>query len=436
MTRSSRLFSGTFALLAIVAAVIVAIWYFGPRGASGVDRSAVLRQYTDIAHAVYADSLTAAKALQRKVDALLADPSPQTLSAARKAWRAARVPYMQSEVFRFGNPPVDAWEGQVNAWPLDEGLIDYVATDYVYEQGNSAGQANLIANPRIQVGSRAVDATELTPDLLADLNEIGGSEANVASGYHAIEFLLWGQDLHGTDAGAGERPASDYLAGPACTDGEASAPAKHCERRRAFLAAATQLLVRDLEYMTAQWAPDGNNNYRAQFLQDLDADEALRRVLFGMGSLALGELAGERMKVALIAHSTEDEHDCFSDNTHNSHYYDALGIANVYHGAYERLDGSLVEGPGIQNLLAAEAPEQAQAFNGRLDAALADVHELVAAAESGTHFDQLIAPGNAKGNARVQQAIDSLAQLAAQIEAAAATLGVRNLNPDTAGHEF
>ena len=27
------------------------------------------------------------------------------------------------------------------------------------------------------------------------LHEIGGNEANVATGYHAIEFLLWGQDL-------------------------------------------------------------------------------------------------------------------------------------------------------------------------------------------------------------------------------------------------
>jgi len=158
-------------------------------------------------------------------DRLIASPSDANLKAAKEAWYAARVPYQQSEAFRFGNTLVDDWEGQVNAWPLDEGLIDYVESDdYQYELGNAGATANIIASTSINVGGEQLDVSTLTAELLANLNEIGGSEANVASGYHAIEFLLWGQDLNGFDAGNGERPVSDYQQGKDCTNG-------NCDRR-------------------------------------------------------------------------------------------------------------------------------------------------------------------------------------------------------------
>ncbi len=317
----------------------------------------VVGHYADLAHANYQDALVAARTLDERIDALLAEPNDATLAAARQAWREARIPYQQSEVFRFGNAVVDDWEGQLNAWPLDEGMIDYVAgDDYQHELGNAGATANIIANERIQVAGESLDVSELTPELLADLNEIGGSEANVATGYHAIEFLLWGQDLHGFEAGNGERPASDYMSGDACTHG-------HCDRRGAYLDAASDLLVDDLEWMVAQWVPDQDDNYRQALLAE-SPEEGLRRMLFGMGSLSLGELAGERMKVALEANSVEDEHDCFSDNTHNSHYYNGQGIQNVYTGTYQRLDGSTLEGPALSDLVAAE--------DSTLDATLTD----------------------------------------------------------------
>src|SRR5262245_21408179 len=92
-----------------------------------IDPSAVIKSYAGMARAVYADSLAGAKALRKVIGEMLARPSPETLAAARKSWIDARVPYLQSEAFRFTDPVVDAWEGKVNAWPLDEGLIDYVA---------------------------------------------------------------------------------------------------------------------------------------------------------------------------------------------------------------------------------------------------------------------------------------------------------------------
>ena len=387
----------------------------------------VINHYADLALAAYSDALSEARELRGQIDALLAQPNEQTLAAARQAWRDARVPYMQTEVFRFGNAVVDEWEGQVNAWPLDEGLIDYVADDYQAVMGNPGARANIIASQSLKIGEQQLDLSELDADLLASLNELGGSEVNVATGYHAIEFLLWGQDLNGTDAGAGERPATDFATGEAATGG-------HNDRRRDYLTVVTDLLIRDLEAMVAEWQPD-QDNYRADLAAD-SVENGLRKMLFGMGSLSLGELAGERMKVALAAHSPEDEHDCFSDNTHFSHFYNAKGIENVYLGEYQRVNGDTLSGPSLSDLVATSEPQLDEALKADLDASEAALQALVDSAASGVHFDQLIAPGNAEGAAIVNGAIDALVEQTTRIEKAALVLDIQALNPDTANHSF
>lgn len=389
---------------------------------------AVVKHYADIAHAVFSDAHTAALKLQDAVDALLANPTEETLQAAKAAWIAARVPYMQSEVFRFGNPVVDDWEGQLNAWPLDEGMIDYVKGDYQHALGNPGATANIIANKELQIGEDKIDVSEITGEKLASLNELAGSEANVATGYHAIEFLLWGQDLNGTNAGAGERPVSDFIEGEGCTG-------DNCDRRRAFLKAATELLVSDLEEMVGEWKAGVADNYRAS-LEKESAENGLRKMFFGMGSLSLGELAGERMKVALEANSPEDEHDCFSDNTHNSHYYNAKGIRNVYLGEYERIDGTKMTGPSLASLVEGAAPEVNSTLKTDLETTEAKLRVLVESAENGEAFDQLIGPDNSEGQEKVRAAIGALVQQTGSIEKAAAALGISDLNPDTADHEF
>ena len=204
--------------------------------------------YADIAQAGYTDSLDTAKTLKLAVDAFLARPTEDSLRAARAAWIAARIPYMQTEAYRFGNAIVDDWEGKVNAWPLDEGLIDYVASSYGTESAeNALYVANVIANTTLTIGGKKLDTAKITKELLAEtLQEAGGVEANVATGYHAVEFLLWGQDLNGTGPGNGARPASDFDT-KNCTNG-------NCARRAQYLRAATDLLVDDLAWMAAQWA--------------------------------------------------------------------------------------------------------------------------------------------------------------------------------------
>ena len=399
--------------------------------ASQVDETAskaVVNHYADLALAVFSDAASTGKALQSAIDALLANPNDDTLKAAREAWLAARTPYMQSEVFRFGNAVVDDWEGQMNAWPLDEGLIDYVATDYQHALGNPGASANIIANTEIQVGEDTLDVSTITPELLASLNELGGSEANVATGYHAIEFLLWGQDLNGTNPGAGERPATDFVVGEGATGG-------NTERRRAFIKAASDLLVSDLDAMVVQWQAGNADNYRAELQADT-AENGLRKMFFGMGSLSLGELAGERMKVALEANSTEDEHDCFSDNTHNSHFYNAKGIRNVYLGEYKKVDGSTLSGPSLSSLVVKADAAADNTLKADLAATEGKLQALVDSANNGQHFDQLIAADNTEGQQIVRDAIAALVKQTGAIEQAAGKLGISDLNPDTADHSF
>ncbi len=213
--------------------------------AGNVDAKAVVITYANIARAGYEDSLITAKALQKAVDVLIAEPTDANLKNARAAWIAARTPYQQTEAFRFGNTAVDDWEGKVNAWPLDEGLIDYVAKDYGNaSEDNGYYAVNVIANSKFTVNGSMVDASNISPKLLSDtLHEAGDIEANVATGYHAVEFLLWGQDLNGTGPGAGNRPASDFDT-KNCTG-------NNCDRRIAYLTAATRLLISDLEDMIA-----------------------------------------------------------------------------------------------------------------------------------------------------------------------------------------
>ena len=376
----------------------------------------VVKTYADIALAKFEDSLTTAKSLRRAVERLVANPSEATLEAARKAWLAARVPYQQTEVYRFGNRIVDDWEGKVNAWPLDEGLIDYVARDYGAESDdNNLYVANVIANKKLKIGGRNVDASTITREFLSEkLHEADGVEANVATGYHAIEFLLWGQDLNGSDAGAGQRPASDFDT-KNCTGG-------NCSRRVQYLAAAMNLLIDDLTWMVAQWTANGTAR---KWLLAGDGSRGLIAMLTGMGSLSYGELAGERMKLGLVLHDPEEEHDCFSDNTHNSHYYNVVGILNVYLGRYEGLGGRRVVGPSLSVLVKTADAGIDVRMRAALAKSVAAFSALVTRAETVEAYDQMIGEGNQAGNKAVQAAIDTLLQLTKEIERAIAALKLK-----------
>lgn len=405
-------------------------------GPSAEEKRAVVNHYADIALAVFESARDDAQDLNDALASFLTNPTTASLEAAKSAYVVARSSYQQSEVLRFdeafvSNAPdsdgglasVDSWEGQLNAWPLDEALIDYVDGDY--SGASPDGGGNIVASTSLVVNGETVDTSSIDKNLLISLNEIGGSEANVATGYHAIEFLLWGQDLSQDSGVTGQRPVSDYVLGGGCSNG-------NCDRRATYLQTLGELLVEDLETMVVEWtAASVTKTLRSDLLAQ-SSDQALQRILFGMGSLALGELASERMRVARTANSPEDEHDCFSDSSHNSYFYNGEGVANVYLGTFQRADGSTLSGPSLSSLLASVSV----AADDEIRAALSNVRSrlmtLKASGDTGDTFDYLI-DGN-DSNELILAAEEALLGFTEQLEAGAAALNIE-INSD-GGSQF
>lgn len=340
----------------------------------------VAEQYATLVARSYADAHAAAVELREAIASFVDDPSEAGLAAARQAWLHAREPYGQTEAFRFYGGPIDAIEGRLNAWPMDEAYVDYVE-----------------GMPDVGIINDPIGHPEIDPALLIELNEQGG-ETNIAAGYHAIEFLLWGQDL--SVDGPGDRPWTDYL-----QDGGGTA--RHPQRRAAYLLAAADLLVADLASLVEAWNAASESSYRDE-LVDEPPEEIVRRMLLGIGSLSGAELAGERIEVALATQDQEDEHSCFSDNTHRDIVTNALGVQNVYLGRYRSDDG-----PGLHELVAARDPELADRLAAQIQASVD------AALAIPAPFDRAIVEHRETVEAAVEalrEQTDTIAEVAALLE--------------------
>jgi putative iron-regulated protein len=350
------------------------------------DAQAVTANYAKLVQSNYDDALAAVEDLHTAIHEFVESPSEGTLGEAREAWLAARESYGQSEGFRFYDGPIDnaedGPEGRINAWPLDEVFIDYVSDDA------TAGIINDTAN-----------FPDLTEDVIAEQNENGG-EKNISTGYHAIEFLLWGQDL--SDDGPGDRPYTDYVTGSAGT-------AENQDRRATYLTTVADMLIDDLESVANAWAA-GEDNYRKDFVAG-SRDDALSKMLTGMGSLSGAELAGERMTTALDNRDQEDEHSCFSDNTHRDLYLNALSVQNVYLGNYADLDG-----PGIDVLVDQLDPQLDQRMQNELAASLEAIQDIP------VPFDQALQ--STTGRERIETAIRALQTQTETLAEVAEALGV------------
>ena len=377
--------------------------------AEQVSRQAVIETYADIALATYSDSLDAAYLLAQSISDLINSPSEESLYAAREAWVRAREPYQQTEAFRFGNPLVDYYDRRLNAWPVDESFIDYVQTNGFLA---ASEPINLIAQSTLIYNGARLDVSELSPQLLSEaLHELGGNEAHIAIGFHAIEFLLWGQDLNLQPLDAGQRPASDFDP-QACTNG-------HCARRVSYLAAVTEQLIEDLTEARKIWSEQGAARLN---LTKRPYDEALAMMFSGLGSLAYGELAGERMKLGLLLQDQEEEHDCFSDNTHNSHLYNVIGLRNIYFGTYQGT--RQVSGPGLDDLIRQTDPALAQTLEQEFEQTLTAFRALHQRAETTERYDQMISHASSEGVEHVEAGITALIRLAKGFERSSAALNL------------
>lgn len=358
-----------------------------------VNTEEIKANYVAMAYAAYSDSLTTALALEDAVDAFIITPNEANLDTAKAAYKQARVPYQQSEIMRFdtaitidqdlsadgGPASVDDWEGQVNAWPLDENHI-----------------VSLIQ------GTELIDQALLTSQNGADDNE-----ANVSTGVHAVEFMLWGEDNNGTEAGSGERPATDFANDGTCADA-------FCERRAAYLDAAIDLLVADLTDMAAEWSPSASTTAGTLSFNFLASDLALDYILGSIISMATDELASARMGSGLELGDPEESHDCFSDLSHLAIYYNYQGVRNAFYGTYGE-----VSGPSLADLVESRSGSTFNALDAAFDSIEINMLTIFNAGERETdtvRFDQIIGQ-DANGTERqaAEAAIDELIGLEAEL---------------------
>jgi putative iron-regulated protein len=286
---------------------------------SKVTKKEVVANYADIVYANYKKAYDDAVLLESAITTFTATPTDANFTLAKTAWLNSRESYGTTEAFRFANGPIDdenGPEGLMNSWPLDENFIDYV-------DGNA--NSGIINN--------TTEFPTLTKQVLADENALDEDELNVSVGYHAIEFLLWGQDLTAPSLNKpGQRPYTDYLT----TGGTATNQA----RRADYLKFCADLLTDNLDYLVQQWKVGGV--YRTKFLA-MPEDVAIKNVYLGITALVSAELPIERMNTAVQNANQEDEHSCFSDNTHRDIRLNLQGVINVYQGKYGTIDGPSLE---------------------------------------------------------------------------------------------
>lgn len=283
-------------------------------------------------------------ALKEAIELFVKDPNPGSHFRAKEAWIEARMAYSPTEAFRFYGGPIDdaekGPEGLMNAWPLDEGYIDYV-------QGNA--EAGIINNPKLY--------PQITKELLISMNEKDG-ERNISTGYHAIEFLLWGQDQSLSHAGG--RTFEDYVV----------KKAPNAERRATYLKLLAELLVEHTERVLAEWNPEGKGNYVEQF-KKLPASDSIQKILLGMATLSVDEMSGERMTVPFEKFDQENEQNCFSDTTHADLVANQKGILSLYTGNYTGF-----KGVGVQQLIADKNPKLAEKISKHMNNTLKHLEKI------------------------------------------------------------
>ncbi|MDC9715077.1 MAG: imelysin family protein [Gammaproteobacteria bacterium] len=390
MRTQKRIITSSVLTMAMVVSTAQAFWG---------GKNEVLTAYADIAIANYTDALNDAKNMQVAIKSFAKNPTAMMMENAKASWLNARESYGQTEAFRLSNGPIDAeegWhtvygapEGQLNAWPLDENMIDYTTDAKGKRTSGNIIDAKGAFIPSGEK-SETVNVSNITPGVLAALNENGG-DANVATGYHAIEFLLWGQDQDYANfmkdsvtngaLSAGQRTVADYTT------------AKNADRRKQYLNAASALIVSDLESMVMAWSKGDNSNYRAALLGDntsdknIDEKTALSQIFAGLGVFIKSELANERIAVAVLTPSEEDEHSCFSDNTHRDITQNYQGFKNILFGTYNGVDY------GVAPIDALKDKSKLMAL---IKSADAKVNQMNALAQTSRHFDYQIRPNDSQ----------------------------------------
>lgn len=347
-----------------------------------------------LAHAQFTAALAQAKLLNNAVDQLLLTPNQKHLQQAQAAWRSAKRSYQLTEWTRFAETPID-WaalgarpagpELRINAWPLNEAVIDAV---------RGAPTAGLVHRFELPMTRANILAQDQSTD-----------EADVTTGWHAIEFLLWGQDFNAD--GPGQRLAADF-----------SGQSPATQRRRTYLKLLVELLIEDLTVVSGEWDPNIDTSY-VNKLQQLPPIEQLGRVLHGATTLLITEVHGQRLTVPLDSGTQEDEHSCFSDFTLQDLQADLAGVRSVFYTELKDAPNS-----SLIALMRWKDPNLAEILQQKFDLATQALEKIP------EPFDQmLLSAPNSHARTQAEAAADALQSLGVSMKAAAEVLGIQIVVP-------
>lgn len=346
-------------------------------------KEALIRNHAAIAYAVYSDALFQATNLQTAIASFVTDPTDDGLSESRLAWRNAYYAYLQCAALQFSNGPVDDdrdLSRQIGKWPINPSLIDYTTG---------------------QFGGLISDSAELPNVTLDALQALNGPDVNrpTTIGFHAIEFLLWGEDDDDVALlTAGNRTFLDYNG--------ADSSIQNTVRRSKYLRVCSEILVSQLGVLTNEWDSLGSKNYRKDFI-GLEVNSALKNILTGMGTLAKSEISERALEKPVSASSQDLEVSNYSDNTITDFIAMTNSLDIFYRGTYTPLTSLDIKGKSVEDLIGEANPELAD----QVDKKLIECLELVNAIP--TPYDWQAAQESEFGAESIAGAATALAELEA-----------------------
>ncbi len=244
------------------------------------DFSPILADFADkTVIPIYKDLSDKASELLVAVGNLKVNPSPATLSTARAAWVASRVPWERSEAFLFGPVDFKGYDPALDSWPVNRADLEAVLSG----------------------------SDPLTKSSVNNLD-------NTLKGFHTIEFLLYDE--------GGSKTVDDF------------AP-----RQYDYLIAATELLDEAATAMHTDWSASGGN-FRAQVVNAGGGSNtyntrkaAVQEMINGMVGIA-DEVGNGKIADPFNERDTRLVESQFSFNSLLDFQNNIRGIWHVYTGGY------------------------------------------------------------------------------------------------------
>lgn len=292
----------------------------GGTAAGGLDDSQVVMDYADqVIIPTYRLLARRAADLDAAASALAADPSDENLRAARDAWVATRLPWEQSEAFLFGPVEAQGYDPAIDTWPLNR--TDLQA---VLDSDDEFSPAYVQALPQTQ------------------------------KGFHAVEFLLFGE--------GGRKTAADLT-----------------DRELEYLTAMTADMASITSSLETSWTDGegGQPPFHDTFTSAGDPSNTVypslsaagQEMVNGMSSIC-DEVANGKIAEPFDSRDPNKEESQFSENSLDDFQNNIRSVQNAYLGAVPAADTS---GASLSAWVAARDPDLDQELQQKIAGAIAAI---------------------------------------------------------------